>query len=451
MNNTINASTISSFSRTDNLSGKNNSDTTGMEEAFHNVHDDLYPAHYDNNTSRNDFNGNVTSRTDTTSNQQIVNDVFNQNFSAIPDLDTSGVKLVGISAEQMENPNIWSNYDKLAIESFRNYAANGMEFSSAFQFKNLDQDAMQARISDGRPHVVAVNGGDLRLVNADEIKPGNYKTVDLIGPLDPNSKAHSWYTLILESPEHETLHIQSRAASTDINTDKAVQAESKSNKALYAQLLAGSLSAILGAVLVAVAKTHQEGSDQSVDGIGDVAEPDYATEAERAADAAEQAWRNEFMDPDVWGKGHVDKDGVSDVTGTTNPNFVIDYGSDINNPQYTTTLTDEGKAALAEIRDKAATQRMSELKEEYQNEVAERQAYNEGLKDINAGGREGADHDAMVGIGATLIGLGTLSTMLLAGNRHVKHSHQKQAESGNPAQHGAFVRGFEQNILRVKA
>jgi hypothetical protein len=236
-----------------------------------------------------------------------------------------------------------------------------------------------------------------------------------------------------------------------LTNDKAVQAESKSNKALYAQLLAGSLSAILGAVLVAVAKTHQEGSDQSVDGIGDVAEPDYATEAERAADAAEQAWRNEFMDPDVWGKGHVDKDGVSDVTGTTNPNFVIDYGSDINNPQYTTTLTDEGKAALAEIRDKAATQRMSELKEEYQNEVAERQAYNEGLKDINAGGREGADHDAMVGIGATLIGLGTLSTMLLAGNRHVKHSHQKQAESGNPAQHGAFVRGFEQNILRVKA
>jgi len=106
------------------------------------------------------------------------------------------------------------------------------------------------------------------------------------------------------------------SASTQTDNTK----ESAMNR--YGALVASSLSAILGAILAIVSKTH--GHDEiEVEGADDLQPevPNYDAIGQQAAQDAEQAFIDKWHDPELWGPGKVDGDGRNIETGEKNPYF----------------------------------------------------------------------------------------------------------------------------------
>lgn len=220
----------------------------------------------------------------------------------------------------------------------------------------------------------------------------------------------------------------------------------------YGGLVASTLATILGAVLVIVAKTHGH-EDAEIQGAEDMTptEPDYNAISTDAAEQAEQAFYDKWHDPEVWGPGMIDSDGRNIETGERNPYYTVER-DDNGEYSFTSDLTPEGQRTLGEVREQASETAVSQARSDYEKALEEAAAHNGTLPEaqsINDSGDK--DHKAMLGIGATLIGIGGLATTLIAGNKLTNHSHAKQQAQGLPVEHGPVKNFVEQNLFRVRA
>lgn len=236
--------------------------------------------------------------------------------------------------------------------------------------------------------------------------------------------------------------------------DADVQTESAKAGGLnrYGGLVASTLATILGAVLVIVAKTHGH-EDSEIQGAEEMTptEPDYDAISNDAAEQAEQAFYDKWHDPEVWGPGMIDSDGRNIETGERNPYYTVER-DDNGDYSFTTDLTPEGQRTVGEVREQASETAVSQARTDYEKALEEAAAHNSTLPEaqsINDSGDK--DHKAMLGIGATLIGIGGLATTLIAGNKLTNHSHAKQQAQGLPVEHGPVKNFVEQHLFRVRA
>jgi len=253
------------------------------------------------------------------------------------------------------------------------------------------------------------------------------------------------------SPLETQLSLSEVGTETGIGTQ--TDADKGSSLSRYGALVASSLATILGAVLVIVAKTH--GHDEiEVDDAGDIqpAEPDYDALSEQAAQEAEQAFTEKWQDPEMWGPGKVDSDGSNLETGEKNPYYGVAQDQETGEYFIGDNLSLEGERTLEAIKSQASETAVSQAKADYEQMLVEATGHNGShasgtLRDE----KNGRDHDAMIGVGATLIGLGGLATTLIAGNKLTHRSHDKQQAQGLAPEHGPVKNFIEQKLFMVKA
>ncbi|QLK63848.1 hypothetical protein GE278_23930 (plasmid) [Enterobacteriaceae bacterium Kacie_13] len=187
----------------------------------------------------------------------------------------------------------------------------------------------------------------------------------------------------------------------------------------YGGLAASSISTILGAILVIIAKTHGH-DDIDVEEAEDFTPqaPDYDAISAQASEQAEHAFNDKWLDPGVWGPGHVDENGRNTETGEINPYFTLERDDITGEYKYVDTLTREGESTRNEVKEQAADAAVSQAKADYQQALDDAMAHNGTHPgDQHISNSSGKDHDAMLGIGATLIGVGGLAATLIGGNK----------------------------------
>lgn len=264
-----------------------------------------------------------------------------------------------------------------------------------------------------------------------------------------------WDSAHASQPSVDTYSLNESAVMTDNVDGVGSQTDEAKASAVskYGTLVASTLATILGAVLVIVAKNHDhdEMSVESADDIG-VQEPDYDAIRAGAEQEAQEAFEAKWHDPEMWGPGKVDGDGVNIETGEKNPYYSAEQDQTTGDFFIGDRLTPEGERTLSEVTKQAGDTAVAQAKADYDTALEAAQAHNTGHPDAqHSNNSSGKDHNAMLGIGATLIGVGGLATALIAGNKMTHHSHAKQQAQGQPIEHGPTKNFIEQQLFRVKA
>ncbi|MBD9646340.1 hypothetical protein IB231_22215 [Pantoea sp. PNT02] len=264
-----------------------------------------------------------------------------------------------------------------------------------------------------------------------------------------------WDSAHASQPSVDTYSLSESAVMTDNVDGVGSQTDEVKASAVskYGTLVASTLATILGAVLVIVAKNHDhdEMSVETADDIG-VQEPDYDAIRAGAEQEAQEAFEAKWHDPEMWGPGKVDGDGVNIETGEKNPYYSAEQDQTTGDFFIGDRLTPEGERTLSEVTKQAGDTAVAQAKADYDTALEAAQAHNTGHPDAqHSNNSSGKDHNAMLGIGATLIGVGGLATALIAGNKMTHHSHAKQQAQGQPIEHGPTKNFIEQQLFRVKA
>jgi hypothetical protein len=291
-----------------------------------------------------------------------------------------------------------------------------------------------------------------KLVNEFTVKPR--KPVDTMN--DNISIADmNWNNAEISHPSMSTYTLESNSVMAESLVEVGSQTSEIKNNSIskYGPLVASTLATILGAVLVIIAKDHGH-DEMSVDAADDIVvqEPDYDAIRANAEQEAQEAFEAKWHDPELWGPGKVDGDGVNIETGEKNPYYSAEQDQTTGDFFIGDRLTPEGERTLSEVTKQAGDTAVAQAKADYETALEAAQSHNTGHPDAqHDNNSSGKDHNAMLGIGATLIGVGGLATALIAGNKMTHHSHAKQQAQGQPIEHGPTKNFIEQQLFRVKA